>query len=350
MATASSHKFVLFRATDIARHYRAYRPEEKPPPPPPRYWCFFGQIIGVTNRILLDVVDPEGTIVELGLFFMGEDGAFDFSLGQPGNTIAVLYLSVPRDDARCRRSLGRPRTTWNLAFKLRRRPGQRYSVVVNASQPVDNYWVRIRSIPNFGDQSFTNGVNSAILRCVCKYSPAGTFPGGADVNINLNFDWDFATLRHTLNGNTFSPPNAPALLQILSGTQEASDLLPTGSYIPLPPNKVIEVTIPGSSDPAAPHPFHLHGHNFFVVRSANSSEYNYIHPVIRAVVHTGFSGDNVTFRFVTDNLDLSHIDLHLEIGLAVIFAEDVEGTRRDLNPVPADWNNLCPTFDSLDPS
>ncbi|KAF7332614.1 hypothetical protein MKEN_00144200 [Mycena kentingensis (nom. inval.)] len=77
--------------------YRAYRPEEKPPPPPPRHWCFFGQIIGVANRILLDVVDTEGTTVELGLFFTGEDGAFDSSLAQPGNTIAVLYPETTPD-------------------------------------------------------------------------------------------------------------------------------------------------------------------------------------------------------------------------------------------------------------
>ncbi|KAJ7682085.1 yellow laccase [Mycena polygramma] len=255
--------------------------------------------------------------------------------------------------------------------------GQRYSFVLNASQKTDNYWVR--SVPNFGDQSFTGGVNSAILRYV---GAAATDPkttnttsklplletnlhplipsavpglpkvGGADVNINLEIGLDFNTLRYSLGGTTFFPPTAPALLQILSGAQLASDLLPSGSYYALPPNKVIEITIPGGADPGGPHPMHLHGHNFHVVRSAGSSTYNYKNPVIRDVVNTGFPGDNTTFRFVTDNSGPwflhCHIDFHLDIGLAVVFAEDVAGTAKEV--VPAAWKNLCPIYDGLSPS
>jgi len=40
--------------------------------------------------------------------------------------------------------------------------GQRYSVVVNADQPVDNYW--IRALSSFHNQTFDRGQNSAILR------------------------------------------------------------------------------------------------------------------------------------------------------------------------------------------
>jgi iron transport multicopper oxidase len=40
--------------------------------------------------------------------------------------------------------------------------GQRYSFVLNANQPIDNYWVR--SVPNFGNTTFAGGINSAILR------------------------------------------------------------------------------------------------------------------------------------------------------------------------------------------
>jgi iron transport multicopper oxidase len=49
------------------------------------------------------------------------------------------------------------------------------------------------------------------------------------------------------------------------------------------------------------HPIHLHGHSFHVVRSAGSSTYNFINPVIRDVVSIGEQGDNVTIRFFTDN-------------------------------------------------
>lgn len=85
-------------------------------------------------------------------------------------------------------------------------------------------------------------------------------------------------------------------------------------------------------------------HTFSVVRSAGSSDYNYVNPVRRDVVALGNSGDNVTIRWVTDNpgpwflhwyihfvslqianaliLLYSHIDWHLEAGLAIVFAED----------------------------
>lgn len=112
---------------------------------------------------------------------------------------------------------------------------------------------------------------------------------------------------------TFAPPSAPILLQILSGAQLAQDLLPKGSVIPLPRNSVIEISMPGGA-PGGDHPFHLHGvspilfvyqvfmsdmiqHTFAVVRGANSSTYNYVDPIYRDTVNTGFFGDNVTIRF-----------------------------------------------------
>ncbi|KAJ7688671.1 laccase 5 [Mycena rosella] len=255
--------------------------------------------------------------------------------------------------------------------------GQRYSFVLNANKKIDNYW--IRSVPNFGDTSFTGGVNSAILRYSGAAAsdpkiqnttsvqplletdlhplipvPVPGLPevGGADVTINLNIGLDFSTVRYTMNGVSFVPPSAPVLLQILSGAQDAQALIPSGSYYALPPNKVIEISIPGDVNPGGPHPFHLHGHNFHVIRSAGSQTYNFKDPVIRDVVNTGFAGDNATFRFTTDNAGPwflhCHIDIHLDIGLAVVFAEDTNNTAKEV--VPASWKDLCPTYDSLTPS
>ncbi|KAJ6615632.1 laccase [Mycena sp. CBHHK59/15] len=255
--------------------------------------------------------------------------------------------------------------------------GQRYSFVLNANQPIKNYW--IRSVPNFGDTSFTGGINSAILRYAGAQAsdpttknttstrpllesnlhplvpvpvPGAHAVGGADVSINLNIGLNFETLRYSLNGESFFPPTTPALLQVLSGAQLAQDLLPSGSYFVLPPNKVIEVSIPGGADPGGPHPFHLHGHNFHVIRSAGNDTYNWNNPVIRDVVNTGFPGDNVTFRFVTDNAGPwflhCHIDFHLEIGLAVVFVEDPATLAKEV--VPTSWKNLCPTYDGLSAS
>ncbi len=82
-----------------------------------------------------------------------------------------------------------------------------------------------------------------------------------------------------------------------------------------------------------------------MVRSAGSSSYNFVDPVVRDVVSIGNSGDNVTIRFFTDNpgpwFFHCHIDWHLDAsvilpcshiactdvdrysGFAVVFAEDV---------------------------
>ena len=62
-----------------------------------------------------------------------------------------------------------------------------------------------------------------------------------------------------INGTEFSPPSTPVLLQILAGNTTAQDLLPIGSIIVLPPNAVVQITIPDDGSLVKAHPFHLHG-------------------------------------------------------------------------------------------
>ncbi|KAH9474394.1 Acyl-coenzyme A oxidase 2 [Psilocybe cubensis] len=250
--------------------------------------------------------------------------------------------------------------------------GQRYSFILRTNQPINNYWIRAN--PNIGTQGFAGGLNSAILRYwgapnidptttssvsaplvetnLHPYSnpaaPGVPTVGAADVNLNLNIVFDFASLKFQVNGAPFSEATVPVLLQILSGATTPGSLLPAGSVYELPPNKVIEISMPGGSI-GSPHPIHLHGHNFAVVRSAGSSVYNYANPVRRDVVSLGSStNDNVTIRFQTDNsgpwIMHCHIDWHLEIGLAVVFAEDIPGIAASSQP--AAWDQLCPAFEA----
>ncbi|KAK2462800.1 hypothetical protein APHAL10511_005191 [Amanita phalloides] len=246
--------------------------------------------------------------------------------------------------------------------------GQRYSFILHADKPIGNYWIRAQ--PNEGNKGFSNGINSAILRyayaphsdpttslgtgtdllletnlhpLVNPGAPGKPFTGGADVAMNLEIGLEPG--HFTINGATFNPPNMPVLLQILSGKYPAQDLLPEGSVYTLPPNKVIELTIPAFRA-GGPHPFHLHGHVFSVVRSAGSAVYNYHNPVQRDVVSIGYPGDNVTIRFITDNSGPwffhCHIDWHLQAGLAIVFAEDVPAIAKS-KPPPA-WDQLCPKY------
>ncbi|KAF8957176.1 yellow laccase [Flammula alnicola] len=253
--------------------------------------------------------------------------------------------------------------------------GQRYSFILLANKQPSNYW--IRSLSSSSPSGFANGVNSAILRyvgapntdpttvqsstnplletrlqpLVNPAAPGIQKPGAADVNLNLDISFNGSTGLFEINNHSFVPPTVPVLLQILSGARTAQELLPPGSVYVLPPNKVIEISIPGGSL-GNPHPFHLHGHAFSVIRSAGSSVYNFNNPVRRDVVNTGTStGDNVTIRFETNNAGPwilhCHIDWHLDRGLAVVLAEDVSTISQE-NP-PAAWDQLCPIFDALPP-
>jgi len=153
--------------------------------------------------------------------------------------------------------------------------GQRYSFILNANQPVDNYW--IRALPNLRvNASIEGGLNSAILRYrgsnamadpttmqatnVIRLAESNLVPlsnpaapgipevGRADVVYNLTLGFNkinSTTGFFTINTVTFVPPSVPVLLQILSGNMAATDLLPNGSVYTLPPNKVVELSISG---------------------------------------------------------------------------------------------------------
>lgn len=78
--------------------------------------------------------------------------------------------------------------------------------------------------------------------------PGQPFVGGADKVIELNITKPSPPGDFEINGHPFIPPNVPVLLQILSGTTNANQLLPNGSVYNLPANKVIEVNIPGGGN------------------------------------------------------------------------------------------------------
>ncbi|SJL16420.1 probable Laccase-2 [Armillaria ostoyae] len=251
--------------------------------------------------------------------------------------------------------------------------GQRYSLILNANQRIGNYWMH--ASPNFRTQGFQGGINLGVVHYFVAASgdltsnqtmsvipllemnlhplenpgaPGLPQAGRADIMLNLALAFDFNNFRFTVNGASFTPPTAPVLLQILSGDNSAQNLLPSGSVYTLPPNKVIEISVPALAL-GGPHPFHLHGHTFDIVRSAGSTEYNYANPVHCDVVSIGSGTDNITFRFTMDNAGPwflhCHINWHLEIGLAVVFAKDVD-TIQTQNP-PTAWDQLCPIYGDL---
>ncbi|KAJ3766914.1 laccase [Lentinula raphanica] len=255
-------------------------------------------------------------------------------------------------------------------------PAQRYSVVLHADQVISNYRIRALSNTGVGAHNFTNGLNSAILRYVGAPeeepttsqlpssemitfregdlhplenpgAPGQPYPGGADVVLNFTLGFDPDQILFKMNGVVFQSPTVPVLLQILSGVQHAQDLLPIGGVYTLPARKVIEINFWGADASGGPHPFHLHGHAFNVVKTSDSLEYNFKNPVRRDTTLVAMN-NQTTIRFVTDNAGPwflhCHIDLHLSLGLAVVLAEDTRDTRKD-DTIPADWKELCPIYD-----
>lgn len=249
--------------------------------------------------------------------------------------------------------------------------GQRYSVVVVANQLVDNYWIRAPT--NQPNQTFEGGLNQAILRYngapdedptstpgpyILPFNegrlapllsmPVPGFPeiGKADVNINLLATTVNGVFR--VNNVSYHNPPTPVLLQMLSGAQHPSDLLPSGSVYELPANKVVEIAFPNTGLAlGGPHPIHLHGHTFAVVRTSGSNTTNFVNPIRRDTVTMGSTGDNVTIRFVTDNSGPwflhCHIDFHLNHGFAVVMAEARDKIAAVKASIPESWASLCPS-------
>ncbi|KAG2336509.1 laccase [Suillus weaverae] len=254
--------------------------------------------------------------------------------------------------------------------------GQRYSAVLVANQPVDNYW--IRALPSTPGLSFNNGQSSAILRyngapvaepttnqtksimqLVENNLHAFINPGAPGIpeygkaDINLRMVVNNTGGIYSINGATYKPPTVPVLLQILSGAQHATDLLPAGSVYVLEANKVVELTMLAVTV-GGPHPIHIHGHSFDVVQSAGNSSFNYVNPVRRDVVSSGLQNQQMVIRWVTDNSGPwflhCHIDWHLDAGFAVVMAESPSDTQKHLGPIPNAWDELCPIFNSLTPA
>lgn len=184
-------------------------------------------------------------------------------------------------------------------------PGQRYSFVLEATQKVDNYWIRAERtskfnfavpspipdsrlkallfflpqlpkalqffLPSFFTPSqaptaLPNGmatlhyagaplatpttrsnptmplVETDLHPLENPAAPGNPWIGGANHTIELNITFDDG--KFFINNKSFFPPSVPVLLQILSGQLNASELIPKGSVHKLPHNQVIELSFP----------------------------------------------------------------------------------------------------------
>jgi iron transport multicopper oxidase len=146
--------------------------------------------------------------------------------------------------------------------------GQRYSFILQANQQAANYWIRAvgngatpagSAVLHYIGAATTepsqispppsrNPLHEERLSpLVSPAAPGVPGRGKADVNINLQIDFNLSVPgRFAVNNHTFIPPEVPVLLQILNGAP-AQTLLPEGSVYALPPNKVVELSLPGGT-------------------------------------------------------------------------------------------------------
>ncbi|KAK7047578.1 hypothetical protein VNI00_006346 [Paramarasmius palmivorus] len=251
--------------------------------------------------------------------------------------------------------------------------GQRYSVVLEANQPVGNYWV---NAPFVGGSPARNlNQNATLSRAVLRYAGAPlTDPDTPmtlgpdvpnalveanlrplvaeaapepDVNITLNLVVTTGKAIWNVNNVSYLPPEVPTLVKILDGANSSADFNVTENTFILPPNSIIQVDFPPNDDDEA-HPFHLHGNNFWVVKSNSSDVINTENPIKRDVVGVGAAG--TTLRFSTANpgpwFFHCHIFWHLQAGLATVMASGLDDTRAQVHP-GQDWEGLCPAYNAL---
>ncbi|KAG8783111.1 hypothetical protein FRC16_002475, partial [Serendipita sp. 398] len=207
--------------------------------------------------------------------------------------------------------------------------GQRYSIVITADQPVANYWVRapmingstrnanldyrnIFGVLRYAGAPASDPTTSAGTASGVKLQEAATVPlenpgapglpysGGADRVFNLAFSVTGGSLATNqkvswkVNGKSFSPPSLPTLLKVLGGASQESDFDSSENAFVIKNGEVVEINITGV---VHPHPFHLHGKVFDIVKLNGVT--NYVNPPRRDVVTTG--PGTTTIRFKAEN-------------------------------------------------
>lgn len=153
--------------------------------------------------------------------------------------------------------------------------GQRYSFILVANQTESNYWIRAQPNVGFGDLEniVTGGINSAILHYVgapdveppdpelplpvpkLPLLEPSLHPFSDEIAEELTRDPDFSMVLNigrttppnpvfTINGVPWTVPPMPIMLQILSGAQNVSELMPQGSIYELQRGWIVELTVP----------------------------------------------------------------------------------------------------------
>lgn len=251
---------------------------------------------------------------------------------------------------------------------------QRYSIIVSANQPEGNYFIRAAMITTCFAQS--NPILDPLALAVLSYTETADTPTtsdwtGDDVTICQDLNSTlltpsevisappadvlhyvmtsfqigaYALDRGFFNETTWTPPTIPTINQAVAGINNAStahsfatDGVSSGFsdnqlVISVPKGRVVDLLIQNLDDGA--HPFHLHGHEFWVMAQSpvpattgyfpweTYDSLNTTNPLRRDTLTIGPFGWAL-LRFEADHQGLwafhCHIAWHMEAGLLMQF-------------------------------
>ncbi|KAK7903304.1 hypothetical protein LTR67_001322 [Exophiala xenobiotica] len=270
---------------------------------------------------------------------------------------------------------------------------QRYSVILTANQSSSsNYWMRAQmNTYCFADDNpvldadvralvtYTNstdgptksvdwkdaldvtciGLNASLLTPIFQ-SPAP--PATTMYSIQSNFQiGDYALDRGYMNGTSWvMDPQDPTLNQAVAGLKAANTSFSTAGVasgfsssqyvVNIPEYAVVDLLVTNYDDGG--HPFHLHGHQFWVLASSPEQYFDWsTYHSLNATLPSVLKRDTIVIdaygwvliRFVADNPGLwafhCHISWHMEAGLLMQFqsGSDIMATWT----LPDDVLGLC---------
>jgi len=275
--------------------------------------------------------------------------------------------------------------------RLRIHVAQRYSVILTANQTATNYWIRAEM--NTYCYSGPNPVLDPDVRGILSYTNTSSTPGSASIDWSTALDLACEDLNDTtliptvvetpppptnfyevtvsfqigayaldrayINSTSWVSMNEnPTLNQAVAGLHAGNASFSSAGLssafgasqfvIAVPEVAVVDLLIYSLDEGA--HPFHLHGHQFWIMQTgagvfdwaAYNAGLNVTNPIRRDTLTIDAYAWTL-IRFVSDNPGLwalhCHISWHIEAGLLMQFQ-----TRDDIMKgwtIPADVLALC---------
>ncbi|KAK3375941.1 Cupredoxin [Lasiosphaeria ovina] len=284
--------------------------------------------------------------------------------------------------------------------------GQRYDVTIDASQPVDNYWINVTfsgtgacgssknphpaAILSYAGAGSTNPINAGrpppeslcadqtdFVPIVTRAVPRELFTAAPSDSLAVTLDVDSksSNVFWKVNGSSMEVIWEKPTLEFIA--QNNNSYPANENTITIPDNSNYSIWLVENGSPI-PHPMHLHGHDFMILgRSAATT--NPLSPSATPVVFeiatdaSSLEFDNpprrdatvlpsfgwLVIAFQNDNpgawLFHCHIAWHLSQGLSVQFLEQVDKVPQvmDLNEIEPNcdaWREYAPAnpFGGLD--